>query len=147
MRFVDTTRRIVLRIAGAVTVFVALSVPVLPGRVGADESAQRRGAPAAPKTEQGTTLWTLKDLLPSLVDLGPGRTFEKGQAAFKKGACGGCHAFASESEGGGYAPDLTGVAAKFTRDLILQAILDPSAEIAANFGQTSFTLKDGGTIT
>ena len=109
----------------------------------AQAPATGRGAPPPQKVTQ----WTLSDLLPSVLDLGTGHTFEKGQALFKRAACGGCHAFASESQGGGFAPDLTGVASKFARDAILQSILEPSAEINANYRQTTFTLKDGRVLT
>jgi len=127
---------------------VAASVAALMAGVGTIESEQGRGAgSAAPPAQKRSTEWTLEDLLPSLIDLGAGHTFEKGQALFKKAACGGCHAFASESQGGGFAPDLTAVASKLSRDAILQAILEPSAEINPNYRQTSFTLKNGQVMT
>ena len=61
--------------------------------------------------------------------------------------CGVCHAFGSESEGTGLAPDLTGVASTFTRDFILQSILEPSATINGQFFHTKFTLKNGTVVT
>src|SRR4029078_10148462 len=64
----------------------------------------------------------------------------------KKAGCGGCHAFASESEGAGLAPDLTPVASTFGRDFILQSILEPSATINGQFFHTKFTLKNGTVI-
>ena len=54
---------------------------------------------------------------------------------------------ASESEGTGLAPDLTGVASKFTRDFILQSILEPSATLNGQFFHTTFTLKNGDVVT
>ena len=127
-----------------ISAFLAVSVTVLVARGGDMDAAQGQSVAPSPK---GMTTWTMEALLPSLKDLGTGRTYEKGQALFKRGACGGCHAFASESRGGGYAPDLTAVAAKFSRDAILQSILEPSAESNPNFLQTTFTLKDGRVIT
>ena len=53
--------------------------------------------------------WKMDDLLPSVKDLGAGHDWSQGRELFKKAACGVCHAFASESEGTGLAPDLTPV--------------------------------------
>jgi putative heme-binding domain-containing protein len=129
------------------TAIVAVSVTVLVA-VGTMESGQSAAAGSAPPiTQRRSTEWTMDALLPSLVDLGSGHVFEKGQALFKQGLCGGCHAFASESKGSGFAPDLTAVASKFSRDAILQSILEPSAELTPNYQQTKFTLKDGRVIT
>jgi putative heme-binding domain-containing protein len=91
--------------------------------------------------------WKAADLLPDLVDLGTGHDWDRGRDVFKKAACGVCHAFASESEGSGLAPDLTAVASKYTRDFILQSILEPSATINGQFFHTTFTLKNGTQVT
>ena len=58
-----------------------------------------------------------------------------------------CHAFGSESEGTGLAPDLTAVASKYTRDVILQSILEPSATLNGQYFHTTFTLKNGSQVT
>lgn len=89
----------------------------------------------------------MADLRPSLADLGAGRSWEQGREVFHKAGCGTCHAFGRESEGGGLAPDLTGVASTFDRDFILQSILEPSATVNGRFFQTRFTLKNGDVIT
>jgi putative heme-binding domain-containing protein len=91
--------------------------------------------------------WKMAELLPAVADLGTGHDFTLGRELFKKAACGGCHAFASESEGNGMAPDLTPVASKYGRDFILQSILEPSATINGQFYHTKFTLKDGRVVT
>jgi putative heme-binding domain-containing protein len=116
---------------------------------GASMVAAQAGAlmPAAPATQKVSRKWTMEELLPAVVDLGTGHDWAQGRDLFKKAACGGCHAFASESEGGGLAPDLTGVSSKYTRDFILQSILEPSATINGQFYHTTFTLKNGDVIT
>ena len=91
--------------------------------------------------------WKMDDLLPAIADLGTGRDWNKGRDLFKQAACGICHAFGTDSEGTGLAPDLTAVGSKFTRDFILQSILEPSATLNPQFMQTKFTLKDGKTLT
>ena len=117
----------------------AWTVAVIVGTIGV-RAAQ---APAKPFYKE----WKMEDLLPAIADLGTGRDWNKGRELFKQGACGICHAFASDSEGFGLAPDLTGVGSKFTRDFILQSILEPSATLNPQFMQTTFTLKDGKTVT
>jgi putative heme-binding domain-containing protein len=91
--------------------------------------------------------WKMDDLLPSIADLGTGHDFNQGRELFKKAACGICHAFGSESEGTGLAPDLTGLGSSVTREFILQSILEPSATINGRFFHTRFTLKNGEVIT
>src|SRR4051812_40524228 len=91
--------------------------------------------------------WTVEELLPAVPDLGTGHDWGQGRELFKKGACGGCHAFGAESQGSGLAPDLTGVGSKYTRDFILQSILEPSATLNGQYYHTTFTLKNGDVIT
>jgi putative heme-binding domain-containing protein len=91
--------------------------------------------------------WTVDELVPSVKDLGVGRNWEQGREYFRKTGCGTCHAFGSESEGTGLAPDLTAVASKFTRDAILREILEPSAMLNGQFFHTTFTLKNGTVVT
>jgi putative heme-binding domain-containing protein len=91
--------------------------------------------------------WTMADLLPAVADLGSGRDWARGRDLFKKTACGVCHAFGSHSEGTGLAPDLTGVGTMYSREFLLQSILEPSATINGRFYHTRFTLKDGTVIT
>jgi putative heme-binding domain-containing protein len=91
--------------------------------------------------------WTVAELLPSVGDLGAGHEWAAGRELFKKAGCGLCHAFGAESEGTGLAPDLTGVGSTFTRDFILQSIIEPSATINGRFFQTTFTLKNGRSVT
>jgi len=120
-----------------VTVGVRATVPV-----GHMQTPAAAGAAQAP-----TKPWTMADLLPVVADLGTGRDWAKGREAFQKAACGGCHAFGRESEGIGLAPDLTAVASRYTRDFILQSIIEPSATLNGQYFFTTFTLKDGKTVT
>ena len=91
--------------------------------------------------------WKVDDLLPSVKDLGVGHDFILGRELFRKTGCGVCHAFGSESEGTGLAPDLTAVSSKMTRDAILRDILEPSATLNGQFFHTAFTMKDGTVVT
>lgn len=91
--------------------------------------------------------WTMADLLPSVTELGAGHDWNRGRELFKRAACGLCHAFGTESEGAGLAPDLTGVGTMYGREFILQSILEPSATINGRFFQTKLTLKNGTVVT
>jgi putative heme-binding domain-containing protein len=82
-----------------------------------------------------------------MADLGSGHDWARGRELFRRAACGVCHAMGTESEGTGLAPDLTGVASTFSREFILQSILEPSATINGRFFHTKFTLKNGEVVT
>ena len=110
------------------------------GLTGAPSGAGQAG----PKTYRE---WTVAELLPVVTDLGTGRNWALGRELFKKTGCGICHAFGRESEGTGLAPDLTGVASTFTREFILQSIVEPSATINGRFFHTKFTLENGQVVT
>lgn len=114
--------------------------------IGADSEAQS-GTSASRAEQKSRKAWTMDELLPAIADLGTGHDWNQGRELFKKAACGACHAFASESEGAGLAPDLTAVASKFTRDIILQSILEPSATLNGQYFHTTFTLKNGDVVT
>lgn len=107
------------------------------------QAAPSRGAGAQKVSRE----WTVKELLPAVADLGSGHDWARGRELFRRGACGVCHAMGTESEGTGLAPDLTGVASTFSREFILQSILEPSATINGRFFQTKFTLKNGEVVT
>ncbi len=127
-------------VALAVLCGVSLSAVAVPATSPAQETA---GQPAQPFYRE----WTMAELLPSVRDLGAGRDWTQGRDVFRQAACGACHALGSEAEGAGLAPDLTPVGATYTRDFILQSILEPSAEINGRFFHTTFTLKNGDVIT
>lgn len=88
--------------------------------------------------------WKMEELLPVIANLGSGRDFEQGKKVFDEAMCGKCHALGRISQGNGLAPDLTGVGSKYTRDIILESILQPSVVISGQFYTTNFKLKNGG---
>lgn len=102
---------------------------------------------AMPPTEPSSGhRWTMEELLPAMTDLGRGRSWLQGGQVFEQAGCGICHAMSTYWEGNGLAPDLTAVALKLTRDVILQSVLEPSATLNGQYYQTEFTLKDGRVI-
>jgi putative heme-binding domain-containing protein len=59
--------------------------------------------------------------------------------------CNRCHRI--NGAGGGLGPDLTGIGAKYAREQLVEAILQPSRQIAIGFEQTLILTKDGEPIT
>jgi putative heme-binding domain-containing protein len=56
--------------------------------------------------------------------------------------CARCHNFGS-GPGANVGPPLNGIAARLSREQILEALVDPSARIAPGFGPVQVTLKNG----
>jgi quinoprotein glucose dehydrogenase len=69
-----------------------------------------------------------------------GQIFYRNQTA----QCLRCHSF--NDYGGNAGPRLNGVAARLTRQQILEALVNPSARIAAGFGVVNLDLRNGKTI-
>jgi len=137
-----------LTIRGMETVAALGLLGLTVAAAGAGVDGNARQDPAAKAAAAAASKeWTIDELLPAVKDLGVGHDWNQGRELFRKAACGVCHAFASESEGTGLAPDLTGVASTFAREFILQSILDPSATINGRFTHTRFTLKNGDVVT
>ena len=93
--------------------------------------------------------WQLEDLLPSLEKAAHGRSFASGKAAFIAAQCAACHRAGSDADTsrGIYGPDLTGVAGRFNRRDLLDSVINPSKVIDEKFRTTTFTLKNGESIT
>ncbi len=75
--------------------------------------------------------WTVDDLLPHLEKVGHDRSFENGKALFRKAECIACHRF--DNRGGIFGPDLTAVAKRYSRQVLLREIVTPSVQISDQF--------------
>jgi putative heme-binding domain-containing protein len=89
--------------------------------------------------------WKEADLVPRLERVSQGRSFEKGRLAFAAAQCAVCHRMGNA--GGVLGPDLTAVASRFNRKDLLISILEPSKVIDEKYRNTTFTLKDGTSLT
>ncbi|MBT1705588.1 HEAT repeat domain-containing protein [Chryseosolibacter indicus] len=72
---------------------------------------------------------------------------ERGRSIFfrhQTAQCMRCHSF--DDFGGNAGPRLNGVAARLTREQILEALVNPSARIAPGFGIVRLELKDGRSV-
>ena len=85
--------------------------------------------------------WAVNDLVPALGEVGRGRDFLSGRAAFNDAQCIVCHRFGNE--GGAVGPELTGAASKYSRSDILESILEPSKVISDQFQNSNIITKDG----
>ena len=112
----------------------------------------RRGAPEAGMPGFDLPSEQLDALTALLISLNPpaAESVAGGDAAagkqffLGKGQCASCHMV----RGGGRAvgPDLSDAGARMTVDELQQALLEPSAHIAAGFGMVTVKLKDGQTV-
>lgn len=88
--------------------------------------------------------WTLDNVVPELVKVDSGRSFDQGRAVFSQVLCAQCHRVGTE--GGSVGPDLTGVASRFSRRDLLESILDPSKVISDQYQTIDFEMKDGSHV-
>jgi len=85
--------------------------------------------------------WKLTDFEPHLDQIGHGRNFERGKAAFNDAQCFMCHRFGNE--GGSVGPELTAASSKYSRREILESILEPSKVISEQYQNYEVTQKNG----
>jgi hypothetical protein len=105
-----------------------------------DEPAKDRAVPNT-GPQVFVKVWAAADLVPKLDRISHGRSFSSGRLAFAAAQCATCHRMGKT--GGDFGPDLTAVAARFSRRDILDSILEPSKVIDEKYRNTLFTLKDG----
>jgi putative heme-binding domain-containing protein len=105
-----------------------------------------------PAPRKFVKIWRMADLAPDLSRLERHQPLARGWNVFMQAQCGICHRFAGNggafalSAIGTYGPDLTAVGSRMSGRDILQSILEPSAAIADEYRNTTFTLKDGDVL-
>ena len=88
--------------------------------------------------------WTLEaaaDIINSPLEH---RNYKRGKAMYAATTCNRCHSM--QAEGGNVGPDLTRVGTRFSKEAILEAIIDPSKSISDQYAATEFQLKNGESI-
>jgi uncharacterized repeat protein (TIGR03806 family) len=85
--------------------------------------------------------WRLEDILPALAEVGAGRSFESGAAAFRDLGCGECHRFGGE--GGGAGPDLGGAGRRLELRELAEAVVAPSAKVLPEHASTVIETRTG----
>ncbi len=74
-----------------------------------------------------------------------GRDYDRGRKLFAAGKCFACHRF--DGEGGSNAPDLTGVAGRFSPRDLLESIIDPSKEVSDQYAAVEIRTSDDRVVT
>ncbi len=85
--------------------------------------------------------WTVSDLLPHLEKIGHHRSFENGKSLFQKAECITCHRF--NNRGGIFGPDLTAVAKRYSQQILLREIIEPSVQISDQFQNHTILTASG----
>ncbi len=86
--------------------------------------------------------WTMESALASTESMNPKQlNFERGRSLFHAVDCGACHRFTGL--GGGVGPDLTSVPNKFTKQYLLEAIINPSKDISDQYQAQTVLTSDG----
>jgi putative heme-binding domain-containing protein len=88
--------------------------------------------------------WTVSELATAAKTGMKGRDFVNGRKMYASGMCITCHAF--KGAGGAVGPELTAAGGRFTAEDLLEAIINPNAEISDQYAATIFTRKDGTSI-
>jgi len=87
-----------------------------------------------PSVDQVVHVWTVAEIAPE-IEKGLGRrNLIRGKASFVKAQCLACHRLAGE--GGAVGPDLSGIAKRFSRRDLLEAILLPSKNVPDQYQNT-----------
>ena len=98
----------------------------------------------AQAARQVVKAWKTEDLLPALPMASKGRNFARGKEAYMAAQCAACHRFGSE--GGAVGPELTAIAARFSRKDLLESITEPSKVLSEQYQNSVYTLKNGDEV-
>jgi putative heme-binding domain-containing protein len=94
-----------------------------------------------PSADQIVHVWTVAELAPE-IEKGLGRrNLLRGKASFAKAQCLACHRLGGE--GGAVGPDLAGLAKRFPRRDLLEAILLPSKNVSDQYQNTMIRTTGG----
>ena len=88
--------------------------------------------------------WTVNELAPALDGVARGRDFKSGKAAFNDAQCIVCHRIGND--GGSVGPELTSASSKYSRQSLLESIIEPSKVISDQFQSTTIFKKDGDDV-
>lgn len=98
-------------------------------------------APARPFVQE----WTVASAEAAVAALGGEHSAGRGASLFTAARCIECHRFGGA--GGATGPDLTGVARRFSRRDVLEAVIEPSKAVSDQYEASVITLADGRELT
>ncbi len=102
------------------------------------ESAVPTGSPTPRKFIKN---WKIDDLLTDASNLPKGRSYEVGKRMFTTATCIQCHRFGNI--GGILGPDITGAARRYSSQVLLREIIEPSVQVSDQFKTHSIITLDG----
>jgi putative heme-binding domain-containing protein len=112
---------------------LSAAAPAVPGKNDVQAAPTPVSGGETTTTGSAPTPWGVDDLVPAInraLKAG-GLNFERGERMFATAGCIRCHRFGENT--GSFGPDLTGVAGRFSARDILQAVVEPSSEVAKTF--------------
>ncbi len=90
--------------------------------------------------------WTVEQALAATESMNPKQlNYQRGRSLFHSVSCGACHRFTGL--GGGVGPDLTSVPNKFTKQYLVEAIVNPSKDISDQYQAQTVLTSDGQVFT
>ncbi|MEM8945119.1 MAG: c-type cytochrome [Planctomycetota bacterium] len=95
----------------------------------------------SPTPRKFVKLWTVGDLLPELHRIDAGRSYKNGKKLFAAAQCIACHRF--DKRGGIFGPDLTAVAKRYSREVLLREIVEPSKQVSDQYQTHNILTEDG----
>jgi putative heme-binding domain-containing protein len=88
--------------------------------------------------------WTVESLTSKLQQIKSGRSFENGKAMYTIASCAACHRF--QNRGGIFGPDLSAVGKRYSRQVLLREMLEPSVQVSDQFQMHSVTTLSGKVV-
>ena len=88
--------------------------------------------------------WTVADFAKTLQEDLVNRDFDNGKKLFTIAQCFKCHRM--EGQGGYVGPDLAGVGRRYSRQDLLESLVDPNRVISDQYQSTRFLMNDGKTV-
>ena len=100
--------------------------------------ADKSGSPTPRKFVRN---WQVDELVSALRQPLRGRSWDSGMKLYVAAECLRCHRF--DNRGGVLGPDLTGVAKRYDRSVLLRELIEPSAQVSDQFQTYRLTTEDG----
>jgi putative heme-binding domain-containing protein len=100
--------------------------------------------PPATKPRPLVKQWKLDQLVPVVQKGLTRRDFDRGRRLFGEAKCFSCQRF--DNEGGAQAPDLTGVAGRYSVRDLLEKVLNPNRAVSDQYGAVIITTKGGKVV-
>ena len=97
-----------------------------------------------PQPEGPGKRWTMEEALAVVESDSTARDFENGKKMYAAALCSSCHQMAGS--GNNIGPDLTQLGTRFTKEDMLEAIIEPNNAISDQYASKVFDLKNGNSV-